>query len=342
MPFDAGSEFGFELRICAWAERAWPPGDENTRPVIVARQLGTRRRRWDTVVVEVDPDALERRRQFGKQALDGDLLHVVRNAPREWTYYRDALPEPDYPWRYVREAIHTASDRGAIDSRKRGGRIEIRRIAPYPSWITRLVAVENKPDLDASAARALRSQLERDVALGLADEVWLATESTAEPVPPALLEPVPVEVGILTLDRSGAEVVWRPGSLDPEGKGTEILERPDGRGFDQSAARFEYRSGAEKRIARLEIAERAYERGWRSYIDSMRPDCRHFEMTDAAFGFVPVCTSKDREQTAAECSSSCEYVEPEPPAWRQMGWPIEGGPGKTVRRILEERRARRR
>lgn len=332
------SEFGFELRVCAWAERTWPPGTDDETSVIVARQLGTARRRWDTVIVEVDPTAFRRRGQFGDDRLDGDLLHVVRNAPPTWAYYRDALPEPSYPWRYVREAIHTAADRGAVKARKRGGKIEIERIAPYPTWVKRIVAIENKPDLDASAARALTGQLQRDVALGLADEVWLATEATDGPVEPALLERIPVEVGILALDRGGAEVLWQPSTLDPARPGTEIVDRPSTSGYDQSAATFEYRSPEEKADKRLEIAERAYERGWRNYVDTMRPDCRYFELTRTAFGFAPVCRARGEEQTPGACGSACSDVEPEPPAWRQKGWPLEGGPGRAITRLLKRRR----
>ncbi|MFB6308800.1 MAG: DUF5787 family protein, partial [Haloarculaceae archaeon] len=47
------SEFAFELRVCQWAEREWSP--DGDRPALVARQLGTKRRRWDTVIVECDP-----------------------------------------------------------------------------------------------------------------------------------------------------------------------------------------------------------------------------------------------------------------------------------------------
>ncbi|MEM4781887.1 MAG: DUF5787 family protein, partial [Halalkalicoccus sp.] len=88
------------------------------------------------------------------------------------------------------------------------------------------------------------------------------------------------------------------------------------------------------------LAERAYERGWRSYIDTMRPDCRHFEGRIVADALVPYCEAKCREQTAVECSGSCPDFAPEPPAWRTMGWPIEGGPGKGVRKLLERRRER--
>ncbi|WP_458206948.1 DUF5787 family protein [Haladaptatus sp. NG-SE-30] len=343
----AEPEFTFELRICRWAERYWPP-EGRERHVIVARQLGVKRRRWDTVVVEVDADALARRAQFGRRRLDSDLLHVVRNAPDEWAWYQDALPDPGYPWRYVRETIHQADDRGILDVRKRGRRLEIRQRYEYPDWVRRIVAIENKPDLDASAARDLRPQLERDVALALADEVWVATRSTGDRVEPALLESMPVEAGILTVGRNDAEggddatVVWFPRTLDVNAPGTRILERPKGGKYDQSAARFEYVSPETKREKRLEIAERAYERGWRSYTRTMRPDCRYFELRHENETMLPYCAAKDCHQTAGECSGRCSQFEPEPPAWRQMGWPIEGGPGKAIQRLLESRRERNR
>ncbi|WP_137289747.1 DUF5787 family protein [Natronorubrum halophilum] len=341
------SEFAFELRTCRFAERAWPletaAGDG--RAVVVARQLGTKRRRWDTIVLECNPDALRERANFGGKRLDSDLLHVVRNAPAEWTYYRDCLPHPGYPWRYVREAIHRADDRGIVATRKNGNRIEIRRKWRYPDWLERIVAIENKPDLDASAARALGSQLEYDVAMGLADEVWVATRETGSAVEPALFEDLPIEAGILALEPEAltVDVAWHPRSLPVDERGTRILERPDGGARDGSAARFEYVDPATKAEKRLAIAERAYERGWRSFVDTMRPDCRHFELR-ARDGrqLSPDCAAKGRCQTAAECSGNCADFEPEPPVWRTRGWPIEGGPGKRCRRLLEDRRRRRR
>ncbi|WP_246998891.1 DUF5787 family protein [Halosolutus gelatinilyticus] len=342
------SEFGFELRTCRWVEREWPTAaedDSDSTAIVVARQLGTKRRRWDTIVVECDREALERRARFGPERLDGDLLHVVRNAPAEWAFYRDALPHPGYPWRYVREAIHQADDRGVVETRRNGNRIEIRRKWSYPDWVDRIVAIENKPDLDRSAARALGSQLEHDVAMALADEVWVATRRTDERVEPILFEDLPVEAGVLALDPRDldAEVVWHPRSLAVDDPGTRILERPAGGDRDGSAARFEYVDPDEKAETRLEIAERTYERGWRSFVETMRPDCRHFELrARAGEQLVPRCSVKDRSQTAAECSGSCPEFEPEPPAWRTRGWPIEGGPGKRCRRLLENRRRRRR
>jgi hypothetical protein len=341
---DAEPEFTFELRVCRWAERGWEPARPDSR-VLVARQLGVKRRRWDTIVLECDPDGLERRSLFGPERLNSDLLGVVRHAPRTWSYYRDALPEPDYPWRYVREAIHAAAERGVVEERKGGRRIELRRKWRYPDWVRRVVAIENKPDLDASAARVLGDQLERDVALSLADEVWVATNATGDDVEPALLERLPVEAGILAFpspdENRAPEVAWHPSSLDSDGPGTRIVDRPSGGARDQSAARFEYVDPEWKAEKRLEIAERAYERGWRSYADTMRPDCRHFRLRDPE-GPLPWCAAKSCHPTDRECSGSCPDFSPEPPAWRTSGWPIEGGPGKGMKELLDRQRRRRR
>lgn len=335
-------EFGFELAVCGWAERHWPPTDTRAGPVVVARQLGTRHRRWDTVVVKCDPAGLAERARFGADPLDSDLLGVVRHAPAEWAWYRAALPEPEYPWRYVRAAVNRAAERGLVERRTRGGRVELRRRWPYPDWVERVVAIENKPDLDASAARDLARQLQQDVALALADEVWVGTRPDQETA--ALLADGPVEAGILTVDptdrgSSAARVVWQPRSLPAAETGTRILDRP---GDDASAWRFEYADPGWKADKRLEIAERAYGRGWRSYIDSMRQDCRGFELHPETAVARPFCAAKGRHQTSRECSGDCPEFEPEPPAWRQRGWPIEGGPGSAVRELLDDQRARHR
>jgi hypothetical protein len=158
-----------------------------------------------------------------------------------------------------------------------------------------------------------------------------------------LLEDVPVEAGVLLVDGDGtAEVAWHPRTLAVDAPGTIIAERPTGTGHDASAARFEYADPEWKVDKRVEIAERAYERGWRAYVDTMRPDCRHFEVRSADGDVLPWCAAKGRHPTAAECAGSCPKWEPEPPAWRQRGWPIEGGPGKAIDRVLDRRRRRRR
>ncbi len=348
MNIDVTTEFSFELQVCQWAEHHWPPGSDDERPVLVARQLGTKRRRWDTVVIECNPEGLAARANFGTRRLDSDLLHIVRNAPETWEWYQDGLPYPGYPWRYVRKAVHRAADRGIIE-RRRGtnSRIELRRKWAYPDWVERIVAIENKPDLDASAARDLAPQLERDVALALADEVWVATSATSDAVEPVLLEDVPVDAGILTVEEGvrgpgAVDVAWQPRTLDADGPGTRILDRPEGGEFDESACRFEVADAEWKARKRLEIAERAYERGWRAYVDSMRPDCRHFELDPTRAVTRPACSAKETHQTQRECAQSCPAFEPEPPAWRQRGWPIEGGPGKGIKRLLDRQRERQR
>ena len=328
-------EFGYELLVCRYVELAWHPS-EGRRPAIVARQLGTRDRRWDTVVIEVDPEAFALRRTFGDRGLDSDLLHVVRHAPAEWAWYRDALPDPGYPWRYVRQAVHRAAGRGLIEKRRRGNRIECRRLRPYPDWVRRIVAIENKPDLDRSAADALADQLAHDVETALADEVWLATSATGERVEPALLRSMPVEAGVLTTDFGGggvndgadvgdngvgvdgdaASVAWHPSDIAPATRDPETITR------------------------RLVIAERAYGRGWRSFHDTMRPDCHAFELRPAGRALLPYCAAKKRCPSARECSGSCPSFAPEPPTWRTHGWPIEGGPGKGMTALLARRRER--
>ncbi len=347
MTQSADSEFVFELGVCGWAERNWPPNcalDADTI-AIVARQLGTKHRRWDTVVIEASREKLTRRARFGSRWLDSNLLHVVQNAPEDWTWYRDALPEPDYSWRYVREAVHRAAGRGIVESRRRGNRIELRRKWVYPNWVKRIIAIENKPDLDASAARALAGQIERDVSLALCDEVWVATSRTGNSVEPVLLEDFPVEAGVLVFGkdergRTDVTVAWHPRTLATDEPGTRILERSDGRKHE--AARFEYARPEWKAEKRLALAERAYERGWRSYIETMRPDCRHFELNMDRRDVLPWCAAKGRHQSAAECSGSCPKFEPEPPNWRSRGWPIEGGPGKAIQRLLARKRERQR
>lgn len=318
------SEFIYELHVCRWAELSWPPTGSPAGPPtpahLVARQLGTQQRRWDTVVVEVDPDKLAARQQFGDRELDSDLLHIVRHAPAEWAWYREVLPEPDYPWRYVRESIHRADDRGILKTRRRGNRIEIKRIAPYPDWVGRLIAIENKPDLDASAARQLADQLQHDVDTALADEVWVATAQTGRRVEPALLESLPVEAGILTtdfeegVDADSATVEWYPTRLTSAHAHT-----------------------GDRHDRRLELAERAYGRGWRNYQQTMRPDCRHFHLRRAGRVLLPWCAAKKCHQSSTVCGSSCDSFEPEPPMWRTRGWPIEGGPGRGIKQLLARR-----
>jgi hypothetical protein len=184
--------------------------------------------------------------------------------------------------------------------------------------------------------------VERDLALGLADEVWVATAATGERVEPILLENVPIEAGVLAVDAEAgvAEATWQPRTLAVGEHGTRILENPSGAGA--SAARFEYVDREWKAEKRLAIAERAYGRGWRAYANTMRTDCRHFELRPDTASVRPHCAAKDRPPTPSECRHACPEFEPEPPIWRDRGWPIEGGPGKGIEWLLDRRRRRRR
>ncbi|MFB6243251.1 MAG: DUF5787 family protein [Halobaculum sp.] len=325
------TEFTFELLVSRWAELAWHP-TRGDRPALVARQLGTQQRRWDTVVVEVDPAAFERRRALGDRGLDRDLLRVVERAPAEWEWYRDALPDPGFSWEYVRAAIHRAAGRELVETRHgTGGRVEFRRVQPYPDWVRRLIAVENKPSLDAAAADALVDQIEHDVSAGLLDEVWVATD--ADDADRALLETFPVEAGVLACDfgdgvtADAAAVHWHAGRLEPD----ETITSADREESPEAHPSY-----------RAELAERAYDAGWRSYHETMRPDCRAFELRRAGRGLVPYCTAKACHQTASECAGSCVEFTPEPPQWRTGGWPVAGGPGKGFTRLLDRRRRRHR
>lgn len=399
--YPSDAEFGFELLVCRWAEQKWPPHDaeaqahaEDDCAVIISRQRGTQHRRWDTIVLECDPAGLSAREQFGPRTLDSDLLRVVRWAPETWTWYRDAIPQPDFPWRYVRAAVHRAADRGVINTRRQGNRIEMKRVAEYPRWLRRIIAIENKPDLDASAARTLRDQLQRDVETALADEVWVATTATNNQVEPVLLKDLPAEVGILTFDFdpdvqyhdwAEASVIWHPTKLDStdpqdwskrESSSEQQTNSDENEERNQSsekmtttASNSSHREGktsnesssgpqttdatttisdtervidTERYRQRLILAERAYGAGWRSYHETMRPDCRHFELR--RFGnagvVVPYCAAKQRSQTAAECAGDCAEFEPEPPNWRMRGWPLTGGPGARIKQLLTTRRER--
>lgn len=320
------SEFAFEMQVCRWAELAWHP-TEGDRPVIVARQLGTSDRRWDTVVIEVDQSAFSDRRAVSDDGLDRDLIRVVQHAPTEYAWYRDAMPDPGFPWAYVRAAIHRAADRDLVETRRGdGGRIEMRQTRPYPDWIDRVIAIENKPDLTASAADRLAEQLAHDVSAGLLDEAWIATD--AERGRRVLLSEFPDEAGVLAFDfsdgvhREAADVLWHPSRLDPD----PPVAGPD-----------EYPEANPTR--REELAERAYEQGWRP-ADTTRPDCRAYKLRRVGRGLLPYCTAKECHQTSSECSGDCPSFAPEPPAWRTKGPPIDGGPGKAIQRLLDRRRQR--
>lgn len=289
-------EFGFELALCAHLESRWPG--------IVSRQLGTARhgsRVMDIVRVEPGPEFDERRaitqRTIPPQAIESD---VGVGRATYWPAAYDGHPERGEE---IREAAVAC---GFFERERRGGRTYVRQTVRYPDWYGRLVGIENKPDLDRPGD--LQRQLRTDVALGLFDEVILATASY---VTGAHLNRFPEEVGVWRFDpeTGDREVIREPEALDPAADGTEIIaERP---------GRTEIRlvDDEEKQRARRRLAERAYGKGWRP---TELPACANCEpAADSRAATVPFCAFHDRTvEPAIECGPKCPgHERAEPPAF---------------------------
>ncbi|ELK45783.1 hypothetical protein D320_21061, partial [Haloferax sp. BAB-2207] len=178
-----------------------------------------------------------------------------------------------------RRATDRAVEVGFFESERRRSREYVRRAARYPDdWFARLVGIENKPDL-GSPGDLLR-QLRLDVSLAVFDEVILTTESY---VTGAHLNRIPEEVGVWRFDpdTGDREVVREPRPLSPDSTGVEPVE------YHSLHTDVALVSPAEKRTARLRLAERAYGKGWRAYdlpgcararVDADgRPVCDHFD-----------------------------------------------------------------
>jgi len=291
-------EYGFELSLCARLERE--------REAVVARQVGGGVHRpggrvLDVVLVEPGPEFRER------AAITSDRIPVdaVESdvGPGRWrrpTAAIDAHPER------AREITERAVAAGFFESTYRGGHRLVRQVTRYPDWFDRMVAVENKPDLDRPGA--LETQLRTDVALGVVDQVVLATASH---VTGAHLNRLPPAVGVWQY-RPGAdscdpgiEVIREASPLDPDEPGVELLDRHPGR--DEIAVA----SADRKARARRRIAERAYGKGWRLPADAW-PACDRVE-TGAGCA-VPHCTWKGRiVDPRSECGPDCPGHDPAPP-----------------------------
>ena len=266
-------EFGFEMRLCARLE---------SEGHLLGRQLGTgtrSRRIVDGVLVEPGPSFDERARitdaTIPVTAIEAD---VGTGTARYW---RDAFG--DYHPEFAREAVEEAVEVGFFERERRGGREYVRQTTRYPDdWFSRLVGVENKPDL--SRPGDLETQLRKDVSLGLLDEVVLATASY---VTGAHLNRIPEEVGVWRVDPDDGryEVVREPTPLDPAAPGVEVVE--EGR----TETHVEVVDAAEKARLRRRVAERAYGKGWRVPV----PDCPHVDLREVGgVGPVPVCAREER------------------------------------------------
>jgi len=278
-------EYAFELSLCAHLEA--------TRPLL-SRQLGTGvhgRRVMDVVCVEPGPEFDERAaitaETIPPAAVESD---VGPGRARYWKEAIDCHPER------AEEVVETAVEQGFFERERRGGRTYVRQSVRYPDWYDRLVGIENKPDLGRPGA--LETQLLTDVKLGLLDEVILATQSH---VTGAHRNRIPNEVGIWRFDpESGERTVLRePTQLSVDEPGIEICERSNTR------TEIAVATPAETARARRRVAERAYGKGWRTYV---LPECARIDPDEQG---LPVCPWKGRAvDPAVECGPDCEGHEP--------------------------------
>ena len=311
-------EFRFELALCAALE---------SPDRVVSRQLGAGvdrpgARIVDVCVLRPGPDFTDRTAITPARIPDPAIEAAV--GPGEAVPVAEVFDLP--PDRAAAVVDHAVAV-GYLERERRGGRPVVRATARYPDdWVGSLVAVENKPDLGTPGD--LDAQLRYDVALGLFDEVVLATASY---VTRAHLNRIPDAVGVWRVDPETGErdVVREPTRIDPAAPGVEIrAERP---------ARTDVSlvdSGAKAR-KRRRIAERAYGKGWRP----APPGCAHAEST--ADG-RPYCEHFDRVvDPGRECGDGCPAVEPaEPPETnrerlrdRRTAWvadPDGGGPRRQA------------
>ena len=283
-------EFRFELALCAALE---------SPDRVVARQLGAG---------VTNP---------GGRIVDVCVLYPGVNFDRRTRISPDRIPDTaieasvgpgaavpvaeafDLPPDRAAAVVERAVDAGYLERERRDGRPVVRATARYPDdWIGSLRAVENKPDLGTPGD--LEAQLRYDVALGLFDEVVLATASY---VTRAHLNRIPDAVGVWRFDpeTGNRDVVREPTALDPATPGVEIREE---RPLRTDVALVDPEAKARKR---RRIAERAYGKGWRPAL----PNCVH--ATATADG-RPYCTQFDRVvNPGRDCGVDCDaHVAPDP------------------------------
>ncbi|MFC7047061.1 DUF5787 family protein [Halobacteriaceae archaeon GCM10025711] len=315
------SEFAFELRLCAHLEAR--------RDGVVSRQLGASlagggaNRVMDVLLVEPGPE-------FGERvALTPDRIPVAAIESDVGVGKARSLRSLDGHPEYVHRYVDRAVEAGFFERERRDAQTVVRQVARYPDWFSRLVGVENKPDL--STPGDLETQLRKDVSLGLLDEIILATESY---VTRAHLHRIPPEVGVWRVDwdrEDPVEVVREPTPLSPDEPGVDIVEEATGRTDVRMV------DPAAKARKRRKLAERAYGKGWRTY---GMPACTNATAGEAAGTTgLPFCRWKGRlVDAAAECTADCPGHDPaEPPAVgrddeRERRTPWVADPGRKTRR----------
>ncbi|MGM0605244.1 MAG: DUF5787 family protein [Halobacteriota archaeon] len=281
-------EFGFELSLCSHLEA--------TTDWIIARQLGAAVARPGSRIIDVccvvPGDGFDDRRQITSEAIPIAAIESDVGTG-DAVYWREGFDcHPDR----AREATDRAVEIGFFEIERRGGREYVRQAARYPKWHDRLLGIENKPDLGSPGE--LVRQLRLDVSLALFDEVILATESY---VTRAHLNRIPESVGVWRFDPETGDrtVVREPTSLPIDRPGIEPIE------YRSLSTRLEAVTAEEKRRKRIQLAERAYGKGWRTYdfppcaeceaTTTGLPRCRHYDrLVDPATGCGPTCPGFDR------------------------------------------------
>ncbi|WP_435196460.1 DUF5787 family protein [Natronomonas sp. EA1] len=263
-------EFPFEMRLCARLE---------SEGHLVSRQLGASiagKRVIDTLLVEPGPQFDARTRitphSIPVRAIESDIgVGRARRPARAF----DCSPQ------HARSVAERAAAVGFFEAERRGGQRRYRQTARYPDWFGSLTGIENKPDLGRPGE--LELQLRKDVSLSLLDEIILCTESY---VTGAHLNRIPDEVGVWRFDpeTGDREVIREPAPLAPGEPGIEVLEEHPGHTEIRPV------TVAEKRTARLKLAERAYGKGWRVPLA-----CPHGEYREIhGVGGVAYCPTRDR------------------------------------------------
>lgn len=284
-------EYRFELSLCAALER---------QGRIVARQLGAAvdvpgSRIVDICLLEPGPRFDDRAAittdTIPPTAIESDV------GPGTAIPITDAI---DRSPEVARRVVERAVDVGYFEHDRRDGDVCVRATTRYPDdWFDSLVAIENKPDLGTPGD--LEQQLRFDIALGLFEEVYLATESY---VTRAHLNRIPEKVG-----------VWR---FDPETGEREVVREADSMAVDEPGVEIRAEHGLRTDVAvvspaakarkRRRIAERAYGNGWRP----TPPACG--AATTTADG-RPYCTEYGQVvDPGADCGADCPgYTAAAPP-----------------------------
>ena len=280
-------EYRFELALCAALE---------SPDRVVARQLGAGVETPGARIVDVcllsPSSSFDDRAAISPERIPDPAIEAAVG-PGEAVPVAEAF---DLPPERAAAVVERAVEVGYLERERRNGREVVRATARYPDdWVDEIVAVENKPDLGTPGD--LEAQLRYDTALGLFDEVVLATASY---VTRAHLNRIPEAVGVWRFDPETGEreAVREPTPLDAGAPGVEIrAEQP-------SRTDVAFVDPAAKARKRRRIAERAYGKGWRPE----PPACAHGEAT--ADG-RPRCAHFDRVvDPGRECGSGCPAFDP--------------------------------